>query len=519
MELRRATTLLAAAVAGGAAVLVALPAAPATASDQDVFNSLVGAGFGAVSEQYLFDEHVRETGTARLPTWASGFEASGDSTVNGVTIMAATSCTSDCPDLEFYFVEENASGDSVITPALNASSPGYALVPTSAVPRTPVPDPLGVYLAPLTVTFPVPLPVQEGHRYFLRVQGVGPDEPMSTETNFGTAVGFTPVNGFAAQPSLSVPTRWSFPGCGQACLAMEVFSGAPRLLPQPVAVAVRGSQEYGDFGPTLTASATAPSGDKIAGLVSCTQVVTPTAAFRLNNTIFDQKPAVPAGKYVIDGLTCTGLGLSGPTAQQYQLVYVGQSFDVAPAPLTISAHDATRPYGFANPPFGYSIDGFVNGEDSTVVTGQPLLATAATVTSPPGSYDIAVDLSGVHAPNYALRAVPGSLTITRATPVITAPTIRKTPAFLSGRVRFTATVHNTTETGPPAIGVPVSFSVRSSLGTTMGCTAVTDASGIASCSNTNTQVLLFAKPRSYTITIPDNLQDYVGASVSRPITA
>lgn len=97
----------------------------------------------------------------------------------------------------------------------------------------------------------------------------------------------------------------------------------------------------------------------------------------------------------------------------------GQPFTVviAPAPLTVTVDDATRAYGEANPTFGASYAGFVNGDGVDDLSAAPIFATVADASSPVGTYPVTA--SGALSPNYAPEFVGGTLTITRATQAIT----------------------------------------------------------------------------------------------------
>ena len=74
---------------------------------------------------------------------------------------------------------------------------------------------------------------------------------------------------------------------------------------------------------------------------------------------------------------------------------------VTGAPLTITADDATRNYGDDNPTFTAHFDGFVNGDDESVLTTAPTIATTADAGSDVGTYPIIA--SGASAGNYRLH--------------------------------------------------------------------------------------------------------------------
>lgn len=86
---------------------------------------------------------------------------------------------------------------------------------------------------------------------------------------------------------------------------------------------------------------------------------------------------------------------------------------VTPAPLTIKANDATRQYFSDDPSFGYTCNGFVNGENDDVLSPKPTLATSANKSSSVGTYPIKA--SGASNSNYSISYVDGTLTITPRT--------------------------------------------------------------------------------------------------------
>lgn len=118
---------------------------------------------------------------------------------------------------------------------------------------------------------------------------------------------------------------------------------------------------------------------------------------------------------------------------------------VTQAVITVSATALTRPYGQPNPSLTPTYSGFLNGDTQAVISGAPALSTSAILTSPPGSYPIAIDISGLTATNYGFVAVPGTLTVIKATPgqngtlaVTVASSLN--PSVYGNAVTFTARV-------------------------------------------------------------------------------
>ena len=136
----------------------------------------------------------------------------------------------------------------------------------------------------------------------------------------------------------------------------------------------------------------------INGSLSCT-TATPVSA------------STPVGTYSITG--CSGI-----SAVNYTIVYQLGSVTVNPAPLGITASGATFTYGHSVPAITPIYSGFVNGENSSVLTAQPSCATTATSTSPVGSYPSSC--SGASAANYLIGYGNGVVTVTRASLIIKA---------------------------------------------------------------------------------------------------
>jgi hypothetical protein len=100
-----------------------------------------------------------------------------------------------------------------------------------------------------------------------------------------------------------------------------------------------------------------------------------------------------------------------PNSSVYSPVTTTVPITVNPAVLTVKATSTSRAFGAANPTFGYTISGFVNGEGSSVVTGAPSCTTTATTTSAFGPYQITCTTGTLSATNYTFSFTPGTLTV------------------------------------------------------------------------------------------------------------
>ncbi len=177
-----------------------------------------------------------------------------------------------------------------------------------------------------------------------------------------------------------------------------------------VGAVVTGSQPYGSPSPTFTYTVDAPSGLVVSGSPVCTEVETATAI----------SASLAPGSYTLDAGTCSGLGLSGPGSSGYFLSY-GGSLVVSPAPLTITAADATMTEGSPVPPITPSYSGFVLGQGPSSLTTAPSCSTTATPASAPGGYP--ATCTGAVGANYSISYVAGTVTVRApvGSPPVTVP--------------------------------------------------------------------------------------------------
>lgn len=153
---------------------------------------------------------------------------------------------------------------------------------------------------------------------------------------------------------------------------------------------------------------------------------TPISGVQLNAAAnisgqFNYNPATAA---VLDALTHTLNVTFVPDDANYNQAVASVNLVVTNAPLTITANDATREYGLADPAFGFTFAGFVNGDDERELAVQPSASTPAVVNSLPGDYPI--NVSSAAGPNYDITMLPGTLTV-----FANAPTISDQPDALA----------------------------------------------------------------------------------------
>jgi hypothetical protein len=163
------------------------------------------------------------------------------------------------------------------------------------------------------------------------------------------------------------------------------------------------SRPYGAANPPLNnvTAAGFVNGDSLTSL-SGTLVCTTTAV-----------ATSPAGAYAI---TCSGL-----VSPNYSITYLPGTLTITSDVLTITANNATRQYGQANPPLNnVTYSGFVNGDTASVLAGALSCTSPATPSSPVSGSPSTITCSGLTSTNYTISYVPGQLAITPASLTIIA---------------------------------------------------------------------------------------------------
>ena len=178
------------------------------------------------------------------------------------------------------------------------------------------------------------------------------------------------------------------------------------LLSQTITFAPLSNVTYGTAPIPLTA--TASSSLAVAYTVSST----PSGIASLNGS-----------DLVIKGAGTVNVTASQPGDESYATApAVIRSFTVAEAPLTVTADSASKIVGNVNPAFTATITGFVNGDTAQtpgVYSGSPGFSTAATTSSPIGTYPVTPSLGNLTSTNYTFPVanfIPSTLTVTGTTP-------------------------------------------------------------------------------------------------------
>jgi hypothetical protein len=263
---------------------------------------------------------------------------------------------------------------------------------------TNTPGTLTITQTPLTIT------VDDAIRQY------GQSNPQFTSTTHVTLNGVTRVgtlNGDAIDITYSTPATAASPvgtypinatasGVHAGSYLITIVPGALTVTPAHLTVVVGNtSRAYGAPNPAFTSTVSgALNGDIF------------TNAYTTSATI-----ASPVGTYPIND------AVGGPAASNYTITVVPGTLTITQASiaLNVAANNVTRNYGAANPAFTSTTTGALNGDTFTVI-----YSTAATTSSPVGSYPIVPTVSGAALGNYTATTTNGVLTVAPATLTVTA---------------------------------------------------------------------------------------------------
>jgi hypothetical protein len=221
---------------------------------------------------------------------------------------------------------------------------------------------------------------------------------LGTITYATAATRASPVGSYSVTPGGLVSSNYN----------IQFFPGTLTISKATLTVtANNASMTYGSAVPTFSASYSGFVNGDTTSVLSGAPSLTTTAT-----------SGSSVGTYPIAATTGT------LSAANYALTSVPGTLTINAATLTIMALPSSKVYGDLLPAFGVGYSGFVLGQNASVLGGTLLFATAATPTSPVGSYSVTP--GGLTSTNYAIVFVAGPLNVTKATPVfsnLSSPTI------------------------------------------------------------------------------------------------
>ncbi len=225
----------------------------------------------------------------------------------------------------------------------------------------------------------------------------------STTATITSPVGTYPINDVVGGPAASNYTIHVTPGTltiTTATIALNVAAN-------------NATRTYGAANPAFTSTITgALNGDTFT--ITYTTTATATS---------------PVGTYPIVPT------VSGAAAGNYTVTTTNGVLTVTPATLTVTANNATRSYGTANPVFTGTTTGLLNSDTVTTT-----FTTTAVVNSPVGTYPIVPTVSGASS-NYTVVTVNGTLTITQNLSSLVVNVDNASRPFGAPNPNFTGTVN------------------------------------------------------------------------------
>jgi hypothetical protein len=285
-------------------------------------------------------------------------------------------------------------------------------------------------------------------------------------------------NGASARPTgVTAPTGFAFTYWSDSATSTTPVTGAAlcRVGSQP-------SPLFAHFRPTITSTSTAVttsgSPSTYGDPVTFTATVTPASGPAATGTVaFTDGAATLCASAALNAAgtaTCQTSSLSAAGPHTITATYSGSSTlstssgaiqqAVGKATLTVTANDAAKTYGDANPTFSAGITGLVNGDSASAVSGAASCTTGATGTSGAGTYPITCTQGTLAAANYAFGFASGTLTVGPRALTVTA----QSPSRPYGDAN-------------PALSATLSGFVN-------GDTAASMVSGSASCSTVATTI-------------------------------
>ena len=276
------------------------------------------------------------------------------------------------------------------------------------------------------------------------------------------------------------------------------------IQPAPLTItAVNVTRLYGQTNPALT--------PQYSGFVNGETVATSdlTGSPSLSTTA---TTASAAGTYSIV------VGRGSLASTDYTLSYEPGTLTIIPAVLTVTAGNAIRAYGAANPTLNCNITGFVNNETAATsdLTGTPGVSSAATPASPVGSYAVTPALGTLKSNNYTFAFQAGTLTVSPAVLTVAAVDVSRAYGVANPTLTYTVTgfANGETATTGGVTGTPA-LSTTADANSSVGTYTIAVGSGTLNATNYSFQS---SGPGTLTITPallivqPQNLQRSYGTT-------
>jgi sugar lactone lactonase YvrE len=284
---------------------------------------------------------------------------------------------------------------------------------------TPMPLNLGTQAAGTTATTPTVFLVQNVGNSALNLSGIASTTGFTIQT--GDASACTTTTSLAAGQSCSISLLLSPPASANGAVSgtltlvdntlngtgvTQIFAlaGATKSI-TPTTTTVSVSPISVVYGSPATITATINNGNSLTG----------TMSFVANGTSIGNVPVNNgAATLALPGLSTGTVNISATySGDQNNSSSTGMgSVRITPALLTVKAVNATMAQGTTPPTLTYVASGFVNGDTSSVLTGEPTETTTASPSSQQGStYPITITQGTLTARNYTFTFVNATMTV------------------------------------------------------------------------------------------------------------
>jgi hypothetical protein len=166
-------------------------------------------------------------------------------------------------------------------------------------------------------------------------------------------------------------------------------------------------------------------------------------------------------------------------AVTFQTVVTGK---ITPRTLTVTANNASKIYGHANPALKATFSGFAPGDSPGVLKGTASLTTTAKTSSGVGTYPITVAQGTLSAGNYSFVFVNGTLTVTPAKLTVTARSVSRAYGTANPTLTDTITGFVNGDTSSAVHGAAV-LSTGATTASGVGTYSITATLGTLSAAN------------------------------------
>jgi len=228
--------------------------------------------------------------------------------------------------------------------------------------------------------------------------GSAPTDASGTATLANVSLGSSPASAIAVG---SYPAGVAAAFAGTAQYGASTGTAALTVQKAPASISFDGST-LGNF---VYNAAPHPAAGIVRG-VFLEPLGAPSFSYADEHGVTSDVAPVNVGTYRVTASVPESANYLGTTAES------NPKIKITPAALAVTAHDKTKLYGAAVPELTAAFDGFVGGENASVLSGTLTLTTNATAASTVDEYKIKP--SGVVSNNYDIKFVDGTLTVTPA---------------------------------------------------------------------------------------------------------